>query len=193
MQTEKDNDRLRDVLARQRQQQEDLNRSLQEQQQHNEQMRFDDSRDRRVENERVHKELQRLRQQLDDIVSHYEPSRDVQHQRAQIHSQIDNFRQFYENEYKQQPRSFHSLSTENIPNSSDHQNHFHSQTFNHYPHCFNSRLLKERLENAIDTSLAEQRIQGIQQIKRFERPNEQNSATLITAGALNPRRKRNYF
>jgi hypothetical protein len=35
--------------------------------------------------------------------------------------------------------------------------------------CSNSRLLKERLENAIDTSLADQRIQAIKQMSILPR------------------------
>ena len=197
---EKDYTRLRDVVTRQRQQQEELNRSLQQHQQENEQMRYETSRDRRSEAERVKHELERLRHDLDQLVSQYEPTSNSQQQRAQLHSQIENMRQFYENEYQQGHNSLPRVSKENRPMSSYQsrggsfaKTDYTSNGSTHDSHCLNSRLLKERLENAIDASLAEQRIKTLKDLPILPRQTISMSTNhLNTTSSYDPLRKR-YF
>jgi len=173
LQTEKDNERLRDVVSRQKQQQQ-LNKSLEEHQQ-NERIIAEDSKQIRSETERVKYELDRLRHDFDKLVLSYEPPNNFQ-QQAQLHSQIDTLRQFYEQEFRQKQLILSKLVNESKPTITLNDYHRTSPTIKHgeYDHltngsqnciiCSNSRLLKERLENAIDISLADQRIQTIKQI-----------------------------
>ncbi|CAF2385966.1 unnamed protein product [Rotaria sp. Silwood2] len=172
MQTEKDNERLRDVVSRQKQQN-DLNKSIQHQQEY-ENIVAENSKQIRSETERVKYELDRLRHDFDKLVSNYDPPNNLQ-QQAQLHSQIDTLRHFYEQEFRQQ-LLLSKLTNGIKPTTAIHTYHQTSSPIKHdeYDHslngnsncsvCSNSRLLKERLENAIDTSLADQRIQTIKQL-----------------------------
>lgn len=171
LQVERDNNRLREVVERQKQQQDELNRSLQEEHQRN-----DQSKEMRAETERMRQELERVRQELSRLVMNYEPGHNLSQQHAQMHSQIENMRHIHQQDFGHRLRT---SSNENKPllimangyhpTTSPHR-HDHSST---YPCsvCSNSRLLKERLENAIDTSLAEQRIQTLKQFPVLPRQN----------------------
>jgi myosin heavy subunit len=186
LQTEKDNERLRDVVSRQKQQQE-LNKTLQ-QNQATEQIIAENSKQMRSDTERVKYELDRLRHDFDKLVLNYEPPNNLQ-QQAQLNSQIDTLRQFYEDEFHRKQllmskltNGIKSPSTSNgyhrtaSPIRHDHYDHSSNGSLN-CSICSNSRLLKERLENAIDISLADQRIQTIKQIPILPR---QTSPLLTT-------------
>ncbi|CAF4491288.1 unnamed protein product, partial [Rotaria socialis] len=172
IQTEKDNERLRDVVSRQKHQNE-LNKSIQQHQDY-ENLMSENSKQIRSETERVKYELDRLRFDFDKLVSNYEPPNNSQ-QQAQLHSQIDTLRQFYEQEFRQQlllskltnganPLPIvHSYNRTSSPIKHDEYEHSLNGSLN-CSVCANSRLLKERLESAIDTSLADQRIQTIKQM-----------------------------
>ncbi|CAF0994213.1 unnamed protein product [Rotaria magnacalcarata] len=172
IQTEKDNERLRDVVSRQKHQNE-LNKSIQQHQDY-ESLMSENSKQIRSETERVKYELDRLRHDFDKLVSNYDPPNNSQ-QQAQLHSQIDTLRQFYEQEFRQQlllskltnganPLPIvHSYSRTSSPIKHDEYEHSLNGSVN-CSVCTNSRVLKERLESAIDTSLADQRIQTIKQM-----------------------------
>lgn len=64
----------------------------------------------RTETARMKTELDRLRGDFDRIVSTYEPSTSME-QYAQIHSHIDIFRQFYEQEFRQRKALRSKLNT----------------------------------------------------------------------------------
>jgi hypothetical protein len=180
---EKDNERLRDVVSRQKQQQE-LNKSIQ-QHQENEQMIAENSKQIRSDTERVKYELDRLRHDFDKLVLNYDPPNNFQ-QQAQLHSQIDTLRQFYEDEFHKKHLLMSKL-TDGIKSPPSNGYHRTNSPLKHYDHspngsltcsvCSNSRLLKERLDNAIDVSLADQRIQTIKQIPILPR---QTSPLLTT-------------
>ena len=70
----------------------------------------------RSETTLVKNELDRLRGDFDRIVSTYEPSRSIE-QHAQIHSHIDIFRQFYEQEFRQRQALRSKLNTSLPPSS----------------------------------------------------------------------------
>ncbi|CAF4582573.1 unnamed protein product [Rotaria sp. Silwood1] len=179
IQTEKDNERLRDVVSRQKQQN-DLNKSVQQQQEY-EHIIAENSKQIRSDTDRVKYELDRLRHDFNKLVSNYDPPNNLQ-QHAQLHSQIDTLRHFYEQEFRQQlllsklsngmkpsPPSPPPTTTihnyHRVPSPIKHDEYDHSSNGNlNCSICSNSRLLKERLENAIDTSLADQRIQTIKQM-----------------------------
>lgn len=136
-----------------------MNKSVR-QHQENEHVITENSKQIRSDTERVKYELDRLRHDFDKLVLNYDPPNNLQ-QQAQLHSQIDTLRQFYENEFRQK-----QLLMSKVPNGIHSPiKHEHSSNGNvNCLVCSNSRLLKERLENAIDTSLADQRIQTIKQI-----------------------------
>ncbi|CAF1411512.1 unnamed protein product [Adineta steineri] len=169
MQTEKDNESLRDTLSRQKQYQQ-LNRTF-PQEQTDENYLIVNSRQIRSDTERVKSELDRLRQDFDRLVANYEPTNNI-HQQAQLHTQIDTFRQFYEQEFRQRQLTMSKITAGIKPakvityhrSTSSSMNHHHlSNETSSCTACINSRLLKERLETAIDTSLADQRYQTIKQ------------------------------
>jgi hypothetical protein len=167
LQTERDNERLRDTVSRQKHEHE-LNKS---------QDNVEYSRQMRTETDRVKYELDRLRHDFDKLVLNYTPPNNSQ-QQAQLHSQIDTLRQFYEQEFRQQQLLLSKLAngiqpTTNgvyhhppapLPQRYFEHSHPHNGGFQDCSTCSNSRLLKERLDNAIDTSLADQRIQTIKQM-----------------------------
>lgn len=70
----------------------------------------------RNETARVKTELDRLRGDFDRIVSTYEPTNSIE-QYAQIHSHIDIFRQYYEQEFRQRQALRSKLNT-SLPVSS---------------------------------------------------------------------------
>jgi hypothetical protein len=201
LQTEKDNERLRDVVSRQKQQQ--FHTSLQ--QQENEHVLTENSKQIRSETERVKYELDRLRHDFDKLITNYEPPNNL-HQQAQLHAQIDTLRQFYEQEYRQRQAPLSNLPN-GIQSSATTMNGYHRTSsptkhdeYDHSPNgsincsiCSNSRLLRERLDNAIDTSLADQRIQTIKQMPILPR---QSSPLLTsntnTTSAVQLLRKRYY-
>lgn len=114
---------------------------------------IENSRQIRSDTERVKSELDRLRQDFDQLISNYEPINNF-HQQTQIHSQIDTFRQFYEQEFRQRQLLMSKFTNHSQPLSGT------SSTYS------NNDLYKQRLETAIDTSLAEQRLQSIAQLPR---------------------------
>ena len=162
----------------------------------------------RTETDRVKYELDRLRHDFDKLVSNYTPP-DNSQQQAQLHSQIDTLRQFYEQEFRhQQQLLFAKLANGNQPttNGAYHpppaplpQRHFehshpHNGGFQDCSICSNSRLLKERLENAIDTSLADQRIQTIKQMPILPRQTSSSiTPTISTPSTADLLRKRYYI
>jgi len=127
------------------------------QQYNNENYLIENSRVIRSNTERVKSELDLLRQNFDQLISNYEPTNNF-HQQTQLHSQIDTFRQFYEQEFRQR-QSLMSKLTNGIKS-----NHYHSH--NGISSDTNNRLLKQRLETAIDTNLAEHRLQIMAQLPR---------------------------
>ncbi|CAF0904207.1 unnamed protein product [Rotaria sordida] len=176
IQTEKDNERLRDVVSRQKQHN-DLNKSLQQHQEYEHNI-SENSKQIRSETGRVKHELDRLRHDFDKLVSNYDSPNNLQ-QQTQLHSQIDTLRQFYEQEFRQQlllSKLTNEMKPSPPPPTTIHHYHRTSSPIKHDEHehslngnsnclaCSSSRLLKERLENAIDTSLADQRIQTIKQM-----------------------------
>lgn len=164
LQTERDNERLRDTVTRQKHEGE-FNAN-------------DNTKQMRSETERVKYELERLRHDFDKLVSNYEPPNNYQ-QQAQLHSHIDILRQFYEDEFRKKQLLMSKLpQAMSTPNLNVNFHTTKQQDIDHSHHtngncsvCSNSRLLKERLENAIDTSLADQRIQTIKQIPILPRQN----------------------
>lgn len=125
-----------------------------------------------------------MRQDFDNLVSNYEPKSNYQ-QQLQLHSQIDIFRQFYENEYRQRqflmskPTLKPTLSQiYQKPPSNLHHNHSFNETCST---CTNSRLLRERLESAIDLSLADQRYQKVRQYQPIPR----QASSLLTINTIN--------
>jgi hypothetical protein len=124
----------------------------------------------------VKDELDRLRQDFDKLVSNYEPANTFHHQ-TQLHSQIDIFRQFYEQEFRQR-QSLMSNYTSTIKPINRHHSHNGNQPCTA---CTNSRLFKERLGTAIDTSLADERLQTIQQMPTIPR----RTSSLLTINTTN--------
>jgi len=186
LRTEKDNERLRDAISRQKQHQH-LNKSFP--QGHNdENYLIENSKQIRSDTERVKSELDRLRQDFDKLVSDYEPTNNS-HQQAQLHTQIDTFRQFYEQEFRQRQLATSKLTagikpTRTITYHRTSSPTKHDHTFNETTPCtacINSRLLKERLETAIDTTLADQRLQKIKQIPPLPR----QASVLLTINTTN--------
>jgi uncharacterized protein YoxC len=123
----------------------------------NENYLIHNSRQIRSDTERVKFELDRLRQDFDRLVSNYEPINNYHHQ-TKLHSQIDTFRHFYQQEFQQRQLLMSKLPVERTPNRRSSLNGSSTYT--------DSRLFKERLESAIDTSLSEQRLQTITQLPR---------------------------
>jgi hypothetical protein len=118
------------------------------QQYNNENYFIENSRQIRSNTERIKSELDRLREDFDKLVSNYEPIDNVHHQ-TQLHTQIDTFRQFYEQEFRQRQLLMSKLT-----------NNDHSFKNNTLPYT-NTRLLKQELETSINANLAEQRLQTI--------------------------------
>ncbi|CAF3428329.1 unnamed protein product [Rotaria socialis] len=164
LQTEQANGRLRDDASNQYQY---LNKPFL-MQPNNEIYLVENSRKIRSDTERVKSELDRLRQDFDKLVSTYEPPLNFHHQ-LQLHSQVDTFRQFYEHEFRQRQLlmakttpGLKSTMSQNYHKPSSHLSHKHSFS-DACSTCTNSRLLRERLESAIDLSLTDRRFQnGIQ-------------------------------
>jgi len=183
LQTEKDNERLRDAVSRQ------TNTT-------------ENTKQMRSETENVKQELERLRQTFEKLVSNYEPPNNYQ-QQAQLHSHIDILRQYYEDEFRKKQLLMSKLpqamSTPNLNvnfHTTKHQDIDHSHHINgNCSVCSNSRLLKERLDNAIDTSLADQRIQTIKQIPILPRQNSSIYPTNSTStlSSMEILRKRYYI
>ncbi len=121
---------------------------------------INNSRQIRSDTERIKSELDRLRQDFDKLISNYEPINNYHHQ-TKLHSQIDTFRQFYEQEFRQRQLLMSKLTSENKSNRKI--THHHSSLNGT---STDSRLFKERLETAIDASLADQRLQTITQLPR---------------------------
>lgn len=168
LQIEQDNKRLRETLSQQEPYQH-LNRTF-PQPSPNENHLVSSSRQMRSDTERVKSELDRLRQNFDQTVAHYEPRNSTYHQ-AQVHSQIDTFRQFYEHEFRQRQLTMAKITAGAKPvrtityqqaGSPMYYDHLHNGVES-CASCGNSRLLKERMSTAIDSSLAEQRVQAIRQ------------------------------
>ena len=167
LKTEKDNERLRDTISYQ-QQHHQFNKSFQ-QSNDNENYLIGNSKQIRSDTERVKYELDSLRQDFDKLVSNYEPTNNL-HQQAQLHSQIDIFRQFYEQEFRQRQALMSKLSSGTKP-----INHHGTSPYT------NSRLLKERLETAIDTNLADERLQSMKQMPTIPR----QASSLLTINTTN--------
>ena len=146
LQTEKDNQRLRTVVSRQRQEKE-LNKSLQQQEDYEHHIK-ENSKQLRSETERVRHELERLRHDFGKLVLNYEPPSNLQ-QQERLHAHIDSLRHFYEEGFRRKQPIISRLTDATNLNCSV---------------CSNHRLLRERLDNAIDISLADQRIQTIRQM-----------------------------
>ena len=141
--------------------------------------------------ERANQNIDRIRDDLGRFLSTYDPPNNFQ-QQAQLHSQIETLRKFYEDEFhKQQQQLLNGKSVNGSKSPILIANGYHRRSsgkkhdeYDHSPNgslncsiCSNSRLLKERLDNAIDTSLADQRIQTIKQIPILPR---QTSPLLTT-------------
>ncbi|CAF0763436.1 unnamed protein product [Didymodactylos carnosus] len=182
---EKDNERLRETVQKQQQQQQQQ-RSIpsqtvtQSKETDVHLLTVENSKQIRSETERVKYELDRLRQDFNLLIDNYDPKRDTE----TLHQSIDTFRKFYEQEFRQRQLIMEKLTNDNTsrPRTSpsypvisysngggDYGNHYsHSPSHDHSCpssrcSCINSELLKERLETAIDTSLADQRIHAIKQ------------------------------
>ena len=187
LQTERDNDRLREAVSRQKQQ-EEFNRSL-----NHEQQRNDQSREMRSETERVKQELDRLRHDFDRLVMNYEPSHNAAQQQAQIHSKIDGMRHLLEEDYRQRRRT---SSGDNRPLAPMTNGYHHSASPAKHDHhsagscsiCSNTQVLKERLDSAIDLSLADQRIKAMKQMQML--PRQKSPSTYSSMEHL---RKRYYL
>jgi hypothetical protein len=128
------------------------------QQQHNENYLIENSRQIRSDTERVKSELDRLRENFDKLVSNYEPINNFHHQ-TQLHSQIDTFRQFYQQEFRQRQLFMSKLTNGTSTYSNNH-------------------LVKQRLETAIDSNLAEHRLQIMAQLPR-------QASALLTVNTTN--------
>lgn len=76
----------------------------------NENYLIETSRQIRSNTERVKSQLDRLRDDFDRIISTYEPNNKYPNQ-TQIHSQVDTFRYFYENEYRQRQAFMSNLNS----------------------------------------------------------------------------------
>ncbi|CAF1132383.1 unnamed protein product [Rotaria sordida] len=189
LQTEKDNERLRDTVSYQKQYQY-LNKPFLLQQQNNENYLVENSKKIRNDTDRVKSELNRLRQDFDKLISNYDPINNFQQQQqqTQLNSQIDIFRQFYENDFRQRQllmskliptlkssltQNYHKLSSPNL-----NHNHSFNETSTTYT---NNRLLSERLDKAIHTSLADQRLLNIKQIPALPR----QASSLLTINTIN--------
>ncbi|CAF1517476.1 unnamed protein product [Adineta ricciae] len=184
--TEQDNQQLRETLSHHGSYQH-LNRTYAPEQP-NENYLLQNSRQIRSDTERVKFELDRLRQDFDKLVANYEPTNSLQHQ-AQLHSQIDTFRHFYEQEFRQRQATMAKITAGVTPARTIvyHRN----SPASHYDHahvngapcsaCINSRVLKGRLETAIDSSLAEQRLQTIKQTVPLPR----QASALLTINTTN--------
>lgn len=134
--------------------------------------------------------MDRIRDDLGKLLSNYDPPNNFQ-QQAQLHTQIETMRQFYEDEFRKQQQVLNAKANNGSKSPIVMVNGYHRRSSlkkdDHYDHspngslncsiCSNSRLLRERLDNAIDTSLADQRIQTIKQIPILPR---QTSPLLTT-------------
>lgn len=130
--------------------------------------------------------MDRIRDDLGKLLSNYDPPNNF-HQQAQLHSQIETMRQFYEDEFRKQQQLLNAGSKSPVVMVNGYHRRSSVKKHDDYDHshngslncsiCSNSRLLRERLDNAIDTSLADQRIQTIKQIPILPR---QTSPLLTT-------------
>ncbi|CAF1562232.1 unnamed protein product [Rotaria sp. Silwood1] len=186
LQTEKDNEHLRHTFSYPKQYQY-LNKPFLSEQ-NNENYLIENSRKIRSDTERVKTELNRLRQDFDNLITNYEPINNYQ-QQIQLHSSIDTFRQFYENELRQRQLLMSKLTyglksslTENYHqlSSPPYLNHNHSFNDN-CTICTNNRFLRKRLDTAIDTSLADQRLQKIKQYSTIPR----QASSLLSINTIN--------
>lgn len=128
----------------------------------------------RVSTARMKNELDRLRQDFDRLVSSYDPPNSHQ-QQAQLHSHIDTFRQYYEQEFRQRQ----ALMSKLTPSS-----HNHARTTDSPP--LNSTLppsmySNHRPYNAVDSTLADERSQAINQIPPIPR----QASALLTINTSN--------
>ena len=204
MQAQKDNERLRDTVSRQEQQQQQQQHLSETFQKHqsNDHLNVENNRQIRSDTERMKYEIDRLRHDFDKLVSNYDsPKLIPQQQLPQPYSQADALRQLYEQELREKQLLMMKLNdmtkasrTPTPPPTANNGYHPTSSSVHHHHHhseydysvngkstcsiCSNSRLLKERLENAIDTCLADQRIQTIKQMPILPR---QTSALLTTS------------
>jgi len=161
LQTERDNDHLRGVVSRQKQNENDRN---------------DQNKEMRSETERVKQELERLRHDFNRLVMNYEPNhQNGQQQRAQIHSKIDDMRHLHEDDYRQRHRTISSETKPTMPMTNGYHpstvpmkhDHYHSSSSCSI--CSNTQVLKDRLDTAIDLSLADQRIKAMKQMQTLPR------------------------
>ena len=181
LQTERINKYLRDMNSRQAPHY-GLNKPF-SQEQSNENYLIENSRQIRSDTENVKSKLDRLRQDFDKLVSNYEPSNHLQNQ-TQLHSQVDIFRQFYEQEFRQRQIIQSKLGSGIRPATA--LSRYRSTLHDHSPngtctYFTNRRLLRERLETAIDTSLADQRLQAVKQIPIVPR----RASSLLTINTFN--------
>ncbi|CAF1082984.1 unnamed protein product [Adineta ricciae] len=205
VQAQKDNERLRDTVSRQEQQQQQQHLSGTFQKyQSSDHLNVENNRQIRSDTERMKYEIDRLRHDFDKLVSNYDSPKLIpqqqQQQLPQLYSQADALRQLYEQELREKQLLMMKLNdmtkvsrTPTPPPTANNGYHHMSSPVHHHHHhseydylvngkstcsiCSNSRLLKERLENAIDTCLADQRIQTIRQMPILPR---QTSALLPT-------------
>ena len=133
----------------------------------------------RVSTARMKNELDRLREDFDRLVSSYDPPNSHQ-QQAQLHSHIDTFRQYYEQEFRQRQ----ALMSKLTPSSNSHARTTDSPTLNTTlpPSVYsNNRLYRDRLDNGVDSTLADERLQAINQIPPIPR----QASALLTINTSN--------
>jgi archaellum component FlaC len=175
LQIQRDNKQLRIVVPREKYYHDEVNRSNQP--------KDGDY----LNNQKSKNDLERLRQDFDKLLSNYEPNNNQQdhlyHQQnqAQMHSLIETMRQLQVENFRSRPLFPSETVNDNNSIGTKHRNGYHHASppikRDLYEHssshilncsaCSNSRLLNERLENAIDTSLAAHRIEAIKQISNF--------------------------
>ena len=125
----------------------------------------------RVATARMKNELDRLRQDFDRLVSSYDPPNSHQ-QQAELHSHIDTFRQYYEQEFRQRQ----ALMSKLTPTSSN-----HARTSDTPSLHSNNRLYRERMDSAIDRALADERLQASNQMPPIPR----QASALLTINTSN--------
>lgn len=137
--------------------------------------------------ERMKSELDRLRHDFDVLVSNYEPSVDSYQQQIQIHSQIDTFRQFYEQEFRQRQALMSKLTptTSRSDKSVPKKPHYYQST-PHLNHEYNPSNERHPDRNYFkqaqyETNLADQRTQTLKAMPSVPR----QASSLLTINTTN--------
>ncbi|UJR36318.1 hypothetical protein I4U23_029046 [Adineta vaga] len=99
LQTQRDNERLRDTVSRQEQQQQNLTQTFHKYQQ-SDQFNVESNNQIRSDTERMKYEIDRLRHDFDKLITNYEPSK-TSPQQTLVYSQSDALRQLYEQELRE--------------------------------------------------------------------------------------------